>query len=69
MVLILCLAFGGLVALWWVVGLVADALVARGAHVADSVVVRVLPGHLPSYVREDYARARHRLPGWSDTEE
>lgn len=69
MVLILCLVFGGIVAAWWAVGLVADALVGRGVHVPDHIVVRVLPGRLPTYVREDYARARGRLPSRPDPEQ
>lgn len=69
MVMILLLVFGGLVALWWAVGAVADLLVGRHVHVPDHLVVRVLPGRLPAYVREDYARARGRLPDRPDTEQ
>lgn len=57
MVMILTLAFAVLVAVWWVVGATADALIGRHVHVPDRWVVRILPGRLPSYVRQDYIRA------------
>lgn len=62
MALILLLVFGLLVAAWWAVGLVADLMTGRHRLLPDRIAVRVLPGHLPAYVREDYARARRRRP-------
>ncbi|OSZ56279.1 hypothetical protein OQI_33835 [Streptomyces pharetrae CZA14] len=67
MVMGLLLVFAVLVALWWVVGAVADALIGRGIHLPDRWVVHVLPDRFPTYVRQDLARARqaratHRHP-------
>jgi hypothetical protein len=61
MVMGLLLAFAVLVAAWWVLAAVVDALLDRPIHLPDRWVVRILPGHLPAYVRQDLARARKAL--------
>ena len=57
----LLLAFAVLVAAWWLVAAVVDVLLEHRIHVPDRWAVRILPGHLPAYVRQDYARARQAL--------
>lgn len=61
MVMILTLAFAVLVAAWWILAAVVDALLEHPIHVPDRWVVRILPGHLPAYVRQDMARALKTL--------
>ena len=61
MVMILTLAFGLLVVAWWLLGAVADALIERRIHVPVRWAVRIMPGYLPAYVRQDLARARQAL--------
>ena len=61
MVMTLVLGFAVLVAAWWVVGATADALIGRRIHLPDRWALRILPGHLPAYVRVDLARARQAL--------
>jgi len=48
---------GILLGAWFALGVVTDHLTARGA-VPERLAVRILPGWLPSYVREDLAQAR-----------
>ncbi|MFM9563282.1 MULTISPECIES: hypothetical protein [Streptomyces] len=56
--LVLALVVLGIVsAAWFALGVLTDRLAARGA-VPERLAVRVLPGFLPSYVREDQAHAR-----------
>lgn len=53
------LIFAGAVVLWWLVATVADAIAGgRRTGLPDRVTVRIVPGWLPSYVRQDLARAR-----------
>ncbi|MFI7137225.1 hypothetical protein ACIBQ5_05480 [Streptomyces massasporeus] len=61
MVMNLLLGFAVLVAAWWLLGAAADALIGRHIHIPDRWAVRILPGHLPAYVRLDFARARQAL--------
>ena len=61
MVMTLLLVFAVLVALWWVVAIAANELTGRRIHIPDRWVVWVVPGWLPTYVRQDYARARQAL--------
>ncbi|MEU3256149.1 hypothetical protein [Streptomyces sp. NPDC006997] len=56
--LTLLLIFGVLVAGWWVLCAVLEVLADRRVHLPERVMVRVLPGWLPTYVRQDLARAR-----------
>ncbi|WP_055527745.1 hypothetical protein [Streptomyces graminilatus] len=56
--LVLALIVLGIVlAVWFALGVLCDHLTARGA-VPERLAVHVLPGWLPSYVREDLANAR-----------
>lgn len=55
------LVFAVLVAAWWAVAIVANELIGRRFRVPDRWVVWVVPGWLPTYVRQDYARARQAL--------
>ncbi|MEV6125147.1 hypothetical protein AB0M23_32345 [Streptomyces sp. NPDC052077] len=59
MVLILLVVFGGLVALWWFVGMAAEALMDRHIRLPARVSALLQPSRLPAYVRQDLARA-HR---------
>jgi hypothetical protein len=61
MVMTLLLGFAVLVVVWWVIGATADALIERRIHIPDRWTLRILPGHLPAYVRLDLARARTAL--------
>lgn len=61
MVMALLLVFAGLVAAWWVVAIAADELIGRHFKVPDRWTVWVVPGWLPTYVRQDYARARQAV--------
>lgn len=51
------IALGAVMAAWFGLAVLIDQLTARGA-VPERLAVRVLPGWLPSYVREDLAHAR-----------
>ncbi|MFE6282464.1 hypothetical protein [Streptomyces sp. NPDC057877] len=58
MALILLLIFGVLVLAWWVLAAVLEVLADRQVRVPERWMVRILPGWLPTYVRQDLARAR-----------
>jgi hypothetical protein len=58
--LIVLLVFAVVVALWWVAGAVADVLLFRRPRVPERWAVHI-PGRFPSYVRQDYARARKAM--------
>ncbi|MCW5252242.1 hypothetical protein [Streptomyces sp. SHP 1-2] len=53
MVLILLVVFGGLVALWWLVGMAVEALMDRHIRLPARVAGLVQPGRLPAYARQD----------------
>ncbi|WP_031104316.1 hypothetical protein [Streptomyces sp. NRRL S-146] len=61
MVMHLLLGFALVVLAWWVVATVADELIGRRIRLPDRWTLRILPGHLPAYVRVDLARARQAL--------
>jgi hypothetical protein len=52
------LIFAVAMAVLWGVGIVADSLVGRRVHLPERWVARAVPGWLPTYVRQDFRRAR-----------
>ncbi|MFF0138024.1 hypothetical protein ACFYRN_16505 [Streptomyces sp. NPDC005227] len=52
------LIFALIMAAVWVVGIVADSLVGRRVHLPERWVARAVPGWWPTYVRQDFKRAR-----------
>ena len=61
MVMALLLGFAVLVAAWWIVAGVADALLFRSVRIPERWAARLVPGYLPAYVRQDLVRARQAL--------
>ncbi|MGC5034137.1 hypothetical protein ACPXCS_06090 [Streptomyces sp. DT190] len=57
MVMALLLAFAVLVALWWVVAIVANELIGRRIRIPYRWAARLVPGWLPPYVHRDRLQA------------
>lgn len=55
---IVLVVLGILAGAWFALGVLVDRLTTRRTAIPDRLAVHVLPGWLPSYVREDLAHAR-----------
>lgn len=62
MVMHLLLGFAVLVAAWWIVAGVADALLFRSVRIPERWAARLVPGHFPAYARQALARVRPSTP-------
>ncbi|MDX3748699.1 hypothetical protein [Streptomyces sp. AK08-02] len=62
LLVVVLVALGALLGLWFALAVLVDHLTSQGA-VPERLAVRILPGWLPSYVREDLAHARQAREG------